>query len=119
MRTLKRNQQPLYYSLYSETSGELDEWGNPTSGYLPSVKINANISAARGENATRQFGDILEYDKVIVFDNQNLDIDESSVLWVDRLDTSLPHDYIVKKIARSLNGLSVSVKKVNVSKATI
>ena len=105
-------------------TGEYDvKHGNPTEGY-------ANISAAKGETQTRQFGESETYDKVIVMDNEAPPIDEYSVLWVDTVpqlneDGSLavdeegnvltPHDYIVKKVAKSLNNVSIAISKVNVS----
>lgn len=134
MRCLNRNKVKFFYSLYEgrepitdeygNVTGEYDvKHGNPTEGY-------ANISAAKGETQTRQFGESETYDKVIVMDNESPPIDEYSVLWVDTVpqlneDGSLavdeegnvltPHDYIVKKVAKSLNNVSIAISKVNVS----
>jgi hypothetical protein len=43
-------------------------------------------------------------------------------MWVDTLphlnedgSTDTPHDYIVKKVARSLNGVSIAISKVRVN----
>jgi hypothetical protein len=75
-----------------------------------------------GETQVQQFGVSENYDKVIVLDDKNAPIDEHSILWVDTLPylnedgtTDTPHDYIVKKIARSLNGVSIAIRKVSVS----
>ena len=134
MRCMNRNKVKFFYSLYEgrepitdeygNVTGEYDvKHGNPTEGY-------ANISAAKGETQTRQFGESESYDKVIVMDNEAPPIDEYSVLWVDTVpqlneDGSLavdeegnvltPHDYIVKKVAKSLNNVSIAISKVNVS----
>lgn len=134
MRCMNRNKVRFFYSLYEgrepitdeygNVTGEYDvKHGNPTEGY-------ANISAAKGETQTRQFGESETYDKVIVMDNEAPPIDEYSVLWVDTVpqlneDGSLavdeegnvltPHDYIVKKVAKSLNNVSIAISKVNVS----
>lgn len=134
MRCMNRNKVKFFYSLYEgrepitdeygNVTGEYDvKHGNPTEGY-------ANISAAKGETQTRQFGESETYDKVIVMDNEAPPIDEYSVLWVDTVpqlneDGSLavdeegnvltPHDYIVKKVAKSLNSVSIAISKVNVS----
>ena len=133
MRCMNRNKVRFFYSLYEgrepitdeygNVTGEYDvKHGNPTEGY-------ANISAAKGETQTRQFGESETYDKVIVMDNEAPPIDEYSVLWVDTVpqlneDGSLavdeegnvltPHDYIVKKVAKSLNSVSIAICKVNV-----
>jgi len=134
MRCMARNKVTFFYALYEERTPVEDEYGNltgeyevkhgnPTEGY-------ANISAAKGETQTRQFGESETYDKVIVMDNEAPPIDEYSVLWVDTVpqlneDGSLavdeegnvltPHDYIVKKVAKSLNNVSIAISKVNVS----
>ena len=71
---------------------------------------------------SRQFGDSESYDKVIVLDNVNIQINEHSILWVDTLPiikedgtTDTSHDYIVKKVARSLNSVSIAISKVDVN----
>jgi len=63
-------------------------------------------------------------------DNNAPPIDEYTILWIDTVpqvdengalvvngdgDVLTPHDYIVKKIARSLNSVSVAISKVKVS----
>ena len=63
-------------------------------------------------------------------DNPNTAINEFSVLWVDVVPVltdegaialnndgtkKVPHDYVVKKVARSLNSVSIAISKVNVS----
>ena len=93
-------------------------------------EVYANISAAKGETQTRQFGENESYDKVIVMDGDAPPIDEYAVLWVDRIpqlddngdlavnekgEVITPHDYIVKKVAKSLNVVSLAISKVSVS----
>lgn len=132
---MNRNKSRFYYALYTQSVQiEVDEYGN-TLGETDvqhgnPVECFANISAARGETQTRQFGEDVSYDKVIVMDSNAPPIDEYSVLWIDRVpqlkeDGSLdvdddgniitPHDYIVKKVARSLNSVSYAVSKVVIS----
>lgn len=134
MRCMNRNKVKFFYSLYEGREPITDEYGNVTGEY--DVKHGnptedyANISAVKGETQTRQFGESETYDKVIVMDNEAPPIDEYSVLWVDTVpqlneDGSLavdeegnvltPHDYIVKKVAKSLNNVSIAISKVNVS----
>jgi hypothetical protein len=100
-----------------------DEYGNLSGEYEVTysepVKVFGNISSAQGEMQTRQFGESEIYDKVIVLENPNTPIDEHSILWVDRepIPTGtkkVAHDYVVKKIARSLNSVSIAISKVNV-----
>ena len=134
MRCMNRNKVKFFYSLYEGREPITDEYGNVTGEYDVKhgnpTECYANISAAKGETQTRQFGESETYDKVIVMDNEAPPIDEYSVLWVDTIpqlneDGSLavdeggnvltPHDYIVKKVAKSLNNVSIAISKVNVS----
>lgn len=121
MRCLARNKQTFFYSLYSGKIELKDEYGNKTGEYdieyTKPIECNANISSAKGESETRQFGNELIYDKVIVIDNPHIGIDEQSILWIDRLpneENTIPHDYVVRGIARSLNSVSLAVEKVDV-----
>jgi len=119
VRTLERNKQTIYYALYEGKEPLTDEYGNPTGEYevlySEPVLLKINVSAARGEYSTRQFGETENYDKVLVTDDINIPITETSLLWIDDTDTSKPHDYIVKKVAKSLNSVAIAVSKVSVS----
>ena len=125
MRCLLRNMRTFYYGTYVGKEELSDEYGNKTGEYKViysnPMRCRANISAAQGEIESRQFGDSESYDKVIVLNDVNVPIDEYSILWVDSLpninedgSTDVPHDYIVKKVARSLNSVSIAISKVNV-----
>ena len=123
MRTLLRNKTKFYYASYIGETEIIDEYGNATGEYQISYsepkEYFGNISAAQGEMQSRQFGESESYDKVIVLDDRDAPIDEHSILWVDTLPslnedgtTATPHDYIVKKVARSLNGVSIAIRSV-------
>lgn len=125
MRTLARNKVPFHYANYHDKTPVKDEYGNMTGEYeihyTNPIAVCANISAARGESTTRQFGEDVSYDRIIVLDDQKFPIAESSILWIDTPPeiledgtTKTPHDYIVKKVAPSLNSLAVAVSKVTV-----
>lgn len=124
MRTLNRNKSTYYYALYENRVRHTDEYGNKTSEwdvvYSNPVKARANISSAQGQSDTLVFGNDVQYDKTLVMENTPLD--ENSVLWVDHVpvinddgSTDTPYDYVVKKVAKSLNSVSVAVSKVKVS----
>ena len=127
MRMLQRNQRPLFYANPTEVFAPItDEYGNVTGEYEVQhgnpTEFHANISAAKGETQTRQFGENETYDKVIVMDGDAPPIDEYSILWVDVTPelkedgtTDTPHDYVVKKVAKSLNVTSIAISKVNVT----
>ena len=127
MRMMERNKSKFFYALYKEKVPKTDEYGNVTGEY---EIIRDNISAAKGETSTRQFGESESYDKVIVMGTDAPPIDEYTVLWVDKTpqvdetgalvtnddgEVITPHDYIVKKVAKSLNSVSVAISKVTVS----
>ena len=147
MRCLKRNQQAFNYCLYAGKTSLIDEYGNDTGEqiltYSAPVTMYANISPATGQSNTEQFGNLENYDKVIVTDDLNCPIDENSVLFIDKepeftsvttyaevtntnngqavttlvaQTVSVPaHDYIVRRVAKSLNCVSIAVGKVIVS----
>ena len=186
MRSLKRNQQPFYYCLYLRSEDQYDSNSNllpePLIVYDDPVLMYANISAATGQAQAEQFGNLDDYDKVIVTTDMTCPIDEHTVLFIDKVPENLPvpdqddedsndgtdlpdeteeeqtgdpesddsetedtesgdpetgnteepaqtntgttnddppyqppkYDYIVKRIARSLNSISIAVRKVDV-----
>jgi len=107
--------------------------------YKPQKKLWANISPATGVSGTEQFGNLESYDKVIVTNDISCPIDENSVLFIDKapeytrvltwentesdtllgddtltpvyVDVPVP-DYIVRRVAKSLNSVSIAVRKV-------
>ena len=126
MRCMVRNKTKFYYASYIGETEIIDENGFNTGEYKilysNPTKHYGNISAAQGEMQSRQFGESESYDKVIVLNDRNAKIDEHSILWVDTLPhlndngtTDTPHDYVVKKVARSLNGVSIAIRKVIVN----
>lgn len=139
MKCLKRNQRPFYYCLYKEEIPILDEYGNETGQtivvYEDEVELSANISQATGQSNTEQFGNLENYDKVIVTDWIDCPIDENSVLFIDKepewkdaeyneetaitvtgATVKVPvYDYTVRRVAKSLNSISIAVSKVKVS----
>ena len=125
MRGLNRNKVRIFYANYSHKEPLRDEYGNLTGEYKISYdtpkEVRANVSAARGEATTRQFGEDEGYDRIIVLDDPKFPISATSILWIDTLpeiaqdgSTETPHDYIVKRVATSLNSVSIAVSKVNV-----
>lgn len=133
MRCMERNKVDFWYAPYEGHTHRVDEYGNELNEtevrYGNPVACKGNISAARGETLSRLFGESEGYDKVIVLDDPRTPITEYAVLWVDSTpvvngDGSLttdeneeilsPWDYIVKKVARSLNSVSIAITKVNV-----
>ena len=125
MRCLQRNRVRIFYANCIGRDPVMDEYGNQTGEYKvrysnPKEAVG-NVSAARGEIATHQFGDYESYDRVIVMDDPNVPIDTSSILWIKEMPvikpdgtTDTPHDYVVRQVATSLNSVSIAISKVSV-----
>lgn len=126
MRALERNKQTFHYATYIGKNQITDAQGYYTgetqNEYSLWKEYRANISAAKGENVAELFGNSEEYDKVIVTDNMECEIDENTILAIDipvenpetETQTAPEYDYVVKKVAKSLNSISYAVTKVKV-----
>lgn len=136
MRSAARNHQTFWYAMYDQTQEGTDEYGNINKQYATygaPVKTSGNISPAKGEVVSRQFGDDDLYDRVIGPMPINTPIDEYAILWIgvtpeldaqghlavdDRGVPLTPHNYIVRKKAPSLpvfGGVMLAVDKVTVT----
>lgn len=146
MRTMLRNKRTFSFCLYKEEIPIIDEYGNDSGerivSYTPATQMSANVSPASGYAQTEQFGNLENYDKVIVTDWMDCPIDENSVLFLDKpaeygeavtIDYTPPqalygnatatpvtvdvplYDYTVRRVARGLNSVSIAVRKVSVS----
>ena len=119
MKCLIRNKRPFWYALYGVETEMQDADGNYTGeteiGYSEPVKAKANISPATGQSNLEMFGNLTDYDRVIVTDDVNIPIDENSVLWIDADPQNVAHNYTVRRVARSLNSVAIAVRKVDVS----
>lgn len=114
MRTLYRNKQTIYCAHFKGKLPIRDEYGNETGEYEvlyhPPQAVELNVSAASGTSPVQPFGIAKNYDKLLVA--RDSDITETSVLWIDSLDTAKPYDYVVVGVAKSLNSVSIAVKHV-------
>ena len=118
-----------------------NETGEVVPHYAEAVAYYANVSPATGQAKTEQFGNLDSYDKVIVTNDMSCPIDEHTVLFLDKqpeyneivtheivegsalyADNEVvehvykqpKYDYIVKRVAKSLNHISIAVRKVDV-----
>lgn len=123
MKIMERNKRGFYYLLYAGSEPVMDEYGNEVGTkvtYSDPVPLRANVSPATGSAQVEQFGNLADYDKVIVTDDMSCPIDETTVLFLDKepeFNTGgVPlYDYRVKRVAASLNSISYAVSKVSVS----
>lgn len=126
MKCMKRNLQKAYYALFTGFEPILDEEGYSTGEkritYSVPHLFKANISAAKGSTDIDHFGITEQYDRIVI-PERDCPLTEASVLWIDCCPevkedgtTDTPHDYVVVRIAKSLNHMVVAVKKVAVNR---
>lgn len=118
MKSMNRNKRPFWYALFREKQRLED--GSYRMIYEEAVPMRAPISAGTGDSSVEQFGKDIRYDRVIVVDDVNCPIDENTILFIDteptkNADGDYVFDYIVKRVARSLNTVAIAVSRVNVS----
>ena len=148
MRVLERNWRTFYYCQYiddciPDDEGTInyvtDECGNQNGEVIPrysqAQEYRANISPANGTVQAEMFGDLEQYDRVIVT-GLDCPINEHSVLFIDKepeytdvttheyddegelVEKTYPvpaYDYIVRRVGTSLNSKVIAVRKVAVS----
>ena len=123
MRSLRKNQQRLYYTTYNNKMQVTDENGDFTgdedTGYSAPVSFYANISPAKGSSQEEVFGKNLDYSRTIVTCDMTLPIDEFSRIWIKTKPVLKPDgtadgdsaDYSVVQVARGLNSVAYALKK--------
>lgn len=120
MRGLMRNKRVVFYKNFVKTEYEEDETthvktGNKKAVYTNVKMVYATVSTPTGNAVLEMFGTNENYDKVVVIDMPDVEIGENSVLWLDhQYGVDVPYDYIVKRIIRNHNFLTIGVRKVDV-----
>lgn len=119
MRSLLRNQQPVFYKLYEGEREITDQYGNSSGSYAPVYgelrSAMLCVSPNKGNTEVEQFGTLLNYDRTMTTADTTVPIDENTVLWLDGADTNGPWNYVVKKRAPWKNSIQFAVSRVNVS----
>lgn len=124
MRGLMRNKRKIVYKNYVRTDYEVDtnnrKTGNKTVVYSDAITVYGTVSTPTGNAILEMFGTNENYDKVVVLDMPSINIDENSVLWLDRTyGSDVAYDYIVRRIVRNHNFLTIGVRKVDVKNDTV
>lgn len=118
MKALARNKQTIYYANRATEEPILDEDGLMTGEdqfwYTTPEELRVNVSPASGAIVLQAFGVTEQYDKVLVTDDLNCPLDEHSHLWVET-ETTLPYNYVVTRISKSLNSVVIALTQVDVS----
>ena len=119
MQALTANKQTIYYALYTgKTAVVVDgkKTGEWTEAYATPVAMKANVSAARGNAETEQFGITDNYDRTICVSDTACPIQEDTILWIGTTpDNNTPHTDKVVRVAKSLNSVLIAVRKVSVA----
>lgn len=124
MRGLVRNRKKFYYAKLSNAEPVVNAQGfytGETQRTLTNpILAYANLSSSSGTAIFQPFGHELAYDKTIFVANPAFDIDEHSVLWLETMpvieedeSTATPYDYVVKRVSRGLNGMTIAVERVD------
>ena len=118
MRSLLRNQQPVFFRLYEGEEEIVDQYGNSTGSHVPVygklMSAMMCVSPNKGAAESEQFGTLLEYDRTMTTSDTRVKIDENAVLWVDNADTNGPWNYVVKKRATWKNSVQFAISQVTV-----
>lgn len=123
MRCLILNKQSFYYATYLGKEAVTDSAGYLTGeyriNYSNAVPMSANIAPKGGDTQVQPFGNDVTFDRVIVTDDMNCPIDENSIICIDNPiienNKLKNYDYIVTKVAKSLNHISYAITKVKVN----
>lgn len=117
MRTLEINKTKCWYSqnlgkeAVVKDGYKTGEW---RISYSAPAELMANISPVTGTANVDASGVVADYDKVLVLD-KDPGITETTVFFIDKEPEESPpyhFDYRVRRIARSLNFVSIALKKV-------
>lgn len=115
MRNLSKNVQKIYYCTHQKT--EYTSGGTKVI-YNDPMSIRASVSASKGVSQSELFGNLQNYDKTIIVCDKDCPIDENTALFIDKVPQfdksgSPLYDYVVVKVARSLNTTAYAVSKVS------
>ena len=113
MRNLYKNKRKLHYAYPTGEARIIDEYGNETleveTVYCDPIPMDVNYSASVGRESVELFGAITDYSRVLVF-TQECPLYKGCILWIG-IDTAMPANYKVVRIADSLNSTLVAVQE--------
>ena len=131
MMCLYQNTQEVAYALYIGKEEIIDSAGNRTGTYRniysDPIIARMNVSAARMSAELEEFGINTPYNRTIVTDDMTTDFSTDTVFWVgispyktelingEEVQRVVPHNFVVLRVARSLNSTTLAVKEVDVS----
>lgn len=123
MRTTQRDKRTIWYALYQGVTEIVDDDGNYTGEYAVSystpVKARMNVSGGRGQAAIEAFGIDNPFTMSVVTDDLTTPFDTDTIFWFGITPGSsyddVAHNYKCVGIARTINGLTIALKELDVS----
>lgn len=124
MRSLMRRKRAITYKDYAGVVYDTDANGRKTGHksvqYSQKKTLICTVSAPTGNATLEMFGVNENYDRVIVVDDPNFPISETSVLWIETpYSEGVAHDYVIKRIIRNINYMAIGCRKVDVCETNI
>lgn len=123
MRTLEINKQPMWYALLTGKTEVIDEYGNHTGvfelTYSNPVYYPVNMSESRNIVKHEAFGVTADYDRTFVTTDMSCPITEDSIIWFGADPKTEPHNYVVHRIANSLNSITIAIRQVDLRKDVV
>ena len=123
MRTLEINKQPMWYALLTGKTEVIDEYGNHTGvfelTYSKPVYYPVNMSESRNIVKHEAFGVTADYDRTFVTTDMSCPISEDTIIWFGADPTTEPHNYVVHRIANSLNSITIAIRQVDLRKDVV
>lgn len=118
MKALARNKRPVWYALYTGKTAVTDEDGNKTGEYALTystpVSKPMNVSGERKYVSVEPFGIEADYECVLLTDDINCPIDETSAIWIGvnpTVNSPKPTHQVVK-VSKTINGIAYTVKEI-------
>jgi len=123
LRTTQRDKRTIWYALYQGVSEVVDEEGNYTGEYTVSysqpVKARMNVSGGRGQAAIEAFGIDNPFTMSAVTDDLTTPFTTDTIFWFGVTPGAsyddVPHTHKCTGIARTINGLTLALKELDVS----
>jgi len=123
MRTLEINKQPMWYALCTGKSEIIDDNGLNTGcfeiTYGKPVYYPVNMSESRNITQFDAFGVTSGYDRTFVTTDMSCPIKEDSIIWFGADPNTQPHNYVVHRIANSLNSITIAIREVDLRKDVV
>lgn len=115
MRNLRKNTQVVWYARY-EGKSEIKRDGKPTGqdelAYGKPVAVRISVGPDKGVVTTELFGLDCPYSRVMT-SASDLDINEMSKVWVDKVPDDGDADYYVSRVSKGLNQHSWALTRVS------